>query len=329
MNNLMQNQFYRGRFSVAPMLDWTTRHCRYFHRQFSRHALLYTEMITAPAIIHAKYDLLEYDPSENPVALQLGGSDPAQLAHCAKLVEERGYAEINLNVGCPSDRVQNGMFGACLMAKADLVANCIKAMQDAVQIPVTVKHRIGIDDLDSYEFLCDFIEKVQPYSNDFIVHARKAWLSGLSPKQNREIPPLDYECVYQLKRDFPHLNISINGGIKTIEEIKRHLAFVDGVMVGREAYQNPSLLGEIDSQIFGENQPLVTAREAVEKMLPYIAVQTQKGVYLNHIVRHMLGAFQNCKGARQWRRHLSENATKQGAGVEVVEQALSFVQESN
>lgn len=329
MNNLMQNQFYRGRFSVAPMLDWTTRHCRYFHRQFSRHALLYTEMITAPAIIHAKYDLLEYDPSENPVALQLGGSDPAQLAHCAKLVEERGYAEINLNVGCPSDRVQNGMFGACLMAKADLVADCIKAMQDAVQIPVTVKHRIGIDDLDSYEFLCDFIEKVQPYSNDFIVHARKAWLSGLSPKQNREIPPLDYECVYQLKRDFPHLNISINGGIKTIEEIKRHLAFVDGVMVGREAYQNPSLLGEIDSQIFGENRPLVTAREAVEKMLPYIAVQTQKGVYLNHIVRHMLGAFQNCKGARQWRRHLSENATKQGAGVEVVEQALSFVQESN
>lgn len=329
MNNLMQNQFYRGRFSVAPMLDWTTRHCRYFHRQFSRHALLYTEMITAPAIIHAKYDLLEYDPSENPVALQLGGSDPAQLANCAKLVEERGYAEINLNVGCPSDRVQNGMFGACLMAKADLVADCIKAMQDAVQIPVTVKHRIGIDDLDSYEFLCDFIEKVQPYSNDFIVHARKAWLSGLSPKQNREIPPLDYERVYQLKRDFPHLNISINGGIKTIEEIKRHLAFVDGVMVGREAYQNPSLLGEIDSQIFGENRPLVTAREAVEKMLPYIAVQTQKGVYLNHIVRHMLGAFQNCKGTRQWRRHLSENATKQGAGVEVVEQALSFVQESN
>nr|WP_115586543.1 tRNA dihydrouridine(20/20a) synthase DusA [Actinobacillus lignieresii] len=326
MNNLMQNQFYRGRFSVAPMLDWTTRHCRYFHRQFSQHALLYTEMITAPAIIHAKYDLLEYDPSENPVALQLGGSDPAQLAHCAKLVEERGYAEINLNVGCPSDRVQNGMFGACLMAKADLVADCIKAMQDAVQIPVTVKHRIGIDDLDSYEFLCDFIEKVQPYSNDFIVHARKAWLSGLSPKQNREIPPLDYERVYQLKRDFPHLNISINGGIKTIEEIKQHLAFVDGVMVGREAYQNPSLLGEIDSQIFGENRPLVTAREAVEKMLPYIAVQTQKGVYLNHIVRHMLGAFQNRKGARQWRRHLSENATKQGAGVEVVEQALSFVQ---
>ena len=322
----MQKNVYSGRFSVAPMLDWTTRHCRYFHRQFSQHALLYTEMITAPAILHAKYDLLEYDPAENPVALQLGGSDPKQLAHCAKLVEERGYTEVNLNVGCPSDRVQNGMFGACLMGKADLVADCIKAMQDAIQIPVTVKHRIGIDDLDSYEFLCDFIEKVQAYSNDFIVHARKAWLSGLSPKENREIPPLDYERVYQLKRDFPHLNISINGGIKTIEEIKYHLQFVDGVMVGREAYQNPSLLGEIDSQIFGENRPLVTAREAVEKMLPYIEKELAKGVYLNHIVRHMLGAFQNCKGARQWRRYLSENACKAGANVSVVEEALKFVE---
>lgn len=322
----MQKNFYSGRFSVAPMLDWTTRHCRYFHRQFSQHALLYTEMITAPAIIHAKYDLLEYNPAENPVALQLGGSDPKQLAHCAKLVEERGYAEVNLNVGCPSDRVQNGMFGACLMGKADLVADCIKAMQDVVQIPVTVKHRIGIDDLDNYEFLCDFIEKVQPYSNDFIVHARKAWLSGLSPKENREIPLLDYERVYQLKRDFSHLNISINGGIKTIEEIKHHLQFVDGVMVGREAYQNPSLLGEIDSQIFGENRPLVTAREAVEKMLPYIEKELAKGVYLNHIVRHMLGAFQNCKGARQWRRHLSENACKPGANVSIVEDALKFVE---
>ncbi|WP_456069798.1 tRNA dihydrouridine(20/20a) synthase DusA [Haemophilus paraphrohaemolyticus] len=322
----MQKNVYSGRFSVAPMLDWTTRHCRYFHRQFSQHALLYTEMITAPAIIHAKYDLLEYNPAENPVALQLGGSDPKQLAHCAKLVEERGYAEVNLNVGCPSDRVQNGMFGACLMDKADLVADCIKAMRDAVQIPVTVKHRIGIDDLDSYEFLCDFIEKVQAYSNDFIVHARKAWLSGLSPKENREIPPLDYERVYQLKQDFPHLNISINGGIKTIEEIKYHLQFVDGVMVGREAYQNPSLLGEIDSQIFGENRPLVTAHEAVEKMLPYIEKELAKGVYLNHIVRHMLGAFQNCKGARQWRRHLSENACKAGANISVVEEALKFVE---
>lgn len=325
----MQKTFYRGRFSVAPMLDWTTRHCRYFHRRFSRNALLYTEMITAPAILHAKYDLLEYDPAENPVALQLGGADPAQLARCAKLAEERGYAEVNLNVGCPSDRVQNGMFGACLMGNAGLVADCVKAMQDAVQIPVTVKHRIGIDELDSYAFLCDFIETVAPYSKDFIVHARKAWLSGLSPKQNREIPPLDYERVYRLKRDFPHLNISINGGIKTIEEIRRHLEFVDGVMVGREAYQNPSLLGAVDLQIFGENRPLVGPREAVEKMFPYIEKELAKGVYLNHIVRHMLGAFQNCKGARQWRRHLSENAHKPGAGVEVVEQALAFVAENN
>lgn len=323
----MLSENYRGRFSVAPMLDWTTRHCRYFHRQFSRHALLYTEMITAPAILHAKYDLLAYDPSENPVALQLGGSDPFQLAECAKRVEARGYSEINLNVGCPSDRVQNGMFGACLMANAPLVAECVEAMKNAVNIPVTVKHRIGIDELDSYEFLCDFIEKIQPHCNDFIVHARKAWLSGLSPKQNREIPPLDYERVYQLKRDFPHLNITINGGIKTIEEIQQHLQFVDGVMVGREAYQNPSLLGEIDRALFDPNASVVSAREAVEKMLPYIEQQLSQGVYLNHIVRHMLGAFQQCKGARQWRRHLSENACKSGADVRVVEQALAFIRE--
>lgn len=319
--------FYRGRFSVAPMLDWTTRHCRYFHRQFSRHALLYTEMVTAPAIIHAKYDHLDFDPRENPVALQLGGSDPAQLQHCAKLAEARGYQEINLNVGCPSDRVQNGMFGACLMAKADLVADCVAAMQSAVQIPVTVKTRIGIDEFDSYEFLCDFIEKVQAKGcNEFIIHARKAWLSGLNPKENREIPPLDYERVYRLKRDFPQLTIAINGGIKTIDEMKQHLEFVDGVMVGREAYHNPSLLGLIDQVLFDANAPIVTAREAVSAMLPYIEQQLTQGVYLNHIVRHMLGAFQNCKGARQWRRHLSENAYKPGAGVEVVETALSFVE---
>ncbi|BFU61814.1 MULTISPECIES: tRNA dihydrouridine(20/20a) synthase DusA [Rodentibacter] len=325
-----QNQphFYRGRFSVAPMLDWTTRHCRYFHRQFSKYALLYTEMVTSPAIIHAKYDHLDFDSRENPVALQLGGSAPDQLKHCAKLAEERGYHEINLNVGCPSDRVQNGMFGACLMAKVNLVAECIAQMQSAVNIPVTVKTRIGIDNLDSYEFLCDFIEKVQNKGcNEFIIHARKAWLSGLSPKENREIPPLDYERVYQLKRDFPHLKIAINGGIKTVEEMKRHLQFIDGVMVGREAYQNPSLLGTIDNALFDENAPIVTPREAVLAMLPYIEQQLSQGVYLNHIARHMLGAFQNRKGARQWRRYLSENAFKQGAGVEVVETALSFVED--
>lgn len=325
--NPNQPHFYRGRFSVAPMLDWTTRHCRYFHRQFSQHALLYTEMVTSQAIIHAKYDHLAFDLAENPVAIQLGGSDPEQLRHCAKLAEERGYVEINLNVGCPSDRVQNGMFGACLMAKADLVADCVSAMQSAVKIPVTVKTRIGIDELDSYEFLCDFVEKVKNTGcRELIVHARKAWLSGLSPKENREIPPLDYERVYQLKRDFPDLFISINGGIKTVEEMKAHLHHVDGVMVGREAYQNPSLLGVIDNALFDENAPIITARQAVEKMLPYIEQQLSQGVYLNHITRHMLGTFQNCKGARQWRRYLSENAHKPGAGIDVVETALGFVE---
>ncbi|WP_053330382.1 tRNA dihydrouridine(20/20a) synthase DusA, partial [Aggregatibacter actinomycetemcomitans] len=279
------------------------------------------------AIIHAKYDHLDFDPAEQPVALQLGGSDPAQLKHCAQLAEQRGYQEINLNVGCPSDRVQNGMFGACLMAKAELVAECVQQMQEAVRIPVTVKTRIGIDDFDSYDFLCDFIEKVQQAGcREFIVHARKAWLSGLSPKQNREIPPLDYERVYQLKRDFPHLLISINGGIKTIDEMQQHLQRVDGVMVGREAYQNPSLLGYIDQALFNANAPIVTPREAVEKMLPYIEQQLSRGVYLNHIVRHILSAFQHCKGALQWRRYLSENAYKEGAGIEVVETALGFVE---
>lgn len=326
---MKQNQphFYRGRFSVAPMLDWTTRHCRYFHRQFSQHALLYTEMVTSQAIIHAKYDHLAFDVAENPVAIQLGGSDPEQLRHCAKLAEERGYVEINLNVGCPSDRVQNGMFGACLMAKADLVADCVTAMQRAVNIPVTVKTRIGIDELESYEFLCDFVEKVKNTGcNELIIHARKAWLSGLSPKENREIPPLNYERVYQLKEDFPDLFISINGGIKTIEEMKTHLQYVDGVMVGREAYQNPSLLGLIDNALFDETAQIVSTRQAVEQMLPYIEQQLSQGVYLNHITRHMLGAFQNCKGARQWRRYLSENAHKPGAGIDVVETALGFVE---
>ncbi|KGQ23191.1 tRNA-dihydrouridine synthase A [Gallibacterium anatis] len=322
-----QIDFYRGRFSVAPMLDWTTRHCRFFHRQFSRHTLLYTEMVTAPAIIYAKYDHLLYHPQELPLALQLGGSDPQQLADCAALAEQRGYSEVNLNVGCPSDRVQNGFFGACLMAKADLVAQCIDAMQQRINIPVTVKTRIGIDDLDSYEFLCDFVEKVAAVGcQDFIIHARKAWLSGLSPKENREIPPLNYARVYQLKRDFPQLKIAINGGIKTIEEIQNHLQYVDGVMVGREAYQNPQLLGYIDQIFFDPDAPIVTPLEAVEKMFPYIEKELQQGVPLGAITRHMLGAFQNQCGARQWRRYLSENAHKTGAGIEVVEKALSFVQ---
>ncbi len=318
--------FYRGRFSVAPMLDWTTRHCRYFHRQFSQEALLYTEMVTTGAILHAKYDHLLFSAEEGAVALQLGGSQPEELAHCAKLAQERGYAEVNLNVGCPSDRVQNGFFGACLMAKADLVAESVKRMQDAVSIPVTVKTRIGIDDFDSYEFLTDFIQKVhQAGCQEFIVHARKAWLSGLSPKENREIPPLNYERVYQLKKDFPALWISINGGIKTIEEMQRHLQYVDGVMVGREAYQNPAILGFVDKMLFDEQAKIVTPLEAVEKMFPYIEKQLSQGVKLNHMTNALLGAFQHCKGARQYRRHISENAYKPNAGVEVLEEALAFV----
>ncbi len=314
-----------NKFSIAPMLDWTDKHCRYFHRILTKQTLLYTEMVTTGAILYGKGDYLAFNEQEQPVSLQLGGSDPIALAKCAKLAEERGYNEINLNVGCPSDRVQNGMFGACLMGKADLVANCIDAMQKEVNIPVTVKTRIGIDNQDSYSFLCEFIEKVMPYTDTFIVHARKAWLSGLSPKENREVPPLDYERVYQLKRDYPQLTIAINGGIKTIEEIKHHLNYVDGVMVGREAYQNPMLLTQIDQQIFGDDTPIIDPIVAIQTLYPYIETQLSQGGQLNHIMRHTLGIFNGRKGAKQWRRYLSENAHKPGAGIEVVEHALTFI----
>lgn len=315
-----------NKFSVAPMLDWTDRHCRYFHRILTKQALLYTEMVTTGAILFGKGDYLTFNAEEHPVSLQLGGSDPVSLAKCAKLAEQRGYDEINLNVGCPSDRVQNGMFGACLMGNATLVADCIKAMQDAVTIPVTVKHRIGIDQQDSYEFVCQFIETIMPYCQTFIVHARKAWLSGLSPKENREVPPLDYECVYQLKRDYPELVIAINGGITSLEQIKIHLQHVDGVMVGREAYQNPMLLSEIDQQIFAKDHAITNPISAIEQLFPYIELELAKGTQLNHIMRHTLGIFNGKKGAKQWRRYLSENAHKKGAGLEVVEKALSFIQ---
>lgn len=315
-----------NKFSVAPMLDWTDRHCRYFHRILTKQSLLYTEMVTTGAILFGKGDYLTFNAQEHPVSLQLGGSDPVSLAKCAKLAEQRGYDEINLNVGCPSDRVQNGMFGACLMGNATLVADCIKAMQDAVTIPVTVKHRIGIDQQDSYEFVCQFIETIMPYCQTFIVHARKAWLSGLSPKENREVPPLDYERVYQLKRDYPELVIAINGGITSLEQIKIHLQHVDGVMVGREAYQNPMLLSEIDQQIFAKDHVITNPISAIEQLFPYIEVELAKGTQLNHIMRHTLGIFNGKKGAKQWRRYLSENAHKKGAGLEVVEKALSFIQ---
>ncbi len=332
MKNNLSTQSVTGdfpmqRFSVAPMLDWTDRHCRYFHRIMSKEALLYTEMVTTGAIIHGKGDFLAYNEEEHPVALQLGGSNPIDLARCAKLAQERGYDEINLNVGCPSDRVQNGMFGACLMGEAELVAQCVTAMRDVVDIPVTVKTRIGIDDQDSYEFLKDFIHVVSEKGgcDNFTIHARKAWLSGLSPKENREIPPLDYPRVYQLKQDFAHLTMAINGGIKTFEEMEDHLKHMDGVMVGREAYQSPYLMAEVDQRLFGSDRPVMKRREVVEAMYPYIEKQLANGSYLGHITRHMLGLFQNMPGARQWRRHISENAHKPGAGIEVVQQALDKI----
>ncbi|MDV7106198.1 tRNA dihydrouridine(20/20a) synthase DusA [Vibrio sp. TH_r3] len=321
------NKYASSRFSVAPMLDWTDRHCRYFHRLMTKESLLYTEMVTTGAIIHGKNDFLAYNQEEHPVALQLGGSNASDLATCAKLAQERGYDEINLNVGCPSDRVQNGRFGACLMAEPDLVADCIKAMKDVVGIPVTVKTRIGIDDLDSYEFLCDFITKVNQQGGcvDFTIHARKAWLSGLSPKENREIPPLDYDRAYQLKQDFPYLNISLNGGIKTLQDSVEHLQHLDGVMIGREAYQSPYILAQVDQLIFGSDEPVKKRTDIVREMYPYIEKQLEQGAYLGHMTRHMLGLFQSMPGARQWRRYISENAHKKGAGLEVVETALAKI----
>lgn len=321
------NNFDSNRFSVAPMLDWTDRHCRYFHRLLSRQTLLYTEMVTTGAIIHGRGDFLKYSDEEHPVALQLGGSNPNDLAHCAKLAQERGYDEVNLNVGCPSDRVQNGRFGACLMGEAELVAECVSAMKAEVSIPVTVKTRIGIDDQDSYEFLTNFVRIVSEKGGceQFTIHARKAWLSGLSPKENREIPPLDYPRAYQIKQDFPHLSIAVNGGVKTLEQAKDHLQHLDGVMVGREAYQNPYLLAHIDQEIFGLDTPVKKRSQVVREMLPYIEFQLANGASLGHISRHMIGLFQNMTGARQWRRYISENAHKPGAGVEVIEAALAKI----
>ncbi|GLQ74441.1 tRNA dihydrouridine(20/20a) synthase DusA [Vibrio penaeicida] len=321
------NNFKNNRFSVAPMLDWTDRHCRYFHRLMSDNALLYTEMVTTGAIIHGKGDFLAYSEEEHPVALQLGGSNPADLATCAKLAQERGYDEINLNVGCPSDRVQNGRFGACLMGEPNLVAECVAAMREVVDVPVTVKTRIGIDDQDSYEFLTDFVSTVSEKGGceQFTIHARKAWLSGLSPKENREIPPLDYPRAYQLKKDFSHLNIAVNGGIKTLDEAKEHLQYLDGVMIGREAYQSPYLLAFVDQELFGSEKPVKKRSDIVREMYPYIEKELSNGAYLGHMTRHMLGLFQSMPGARQWRRYISENAHKKGAGLEVVETALAKI----
>ena len=302
------------------MLDWTDRHCRYFHRLLSRHSLLYSEMVTTGAILYGNRQAhLQFDPAEHPVALQLGGSNPAELAVCAKIAEDFGYDEINLNIGCPSPRVQNGSFGACL------VAECIAAMSQAVGIPVTVKSRIGIDDRDAYAELVDFIATVAASGCDtFIVHARKALLSGLSPKQNRDIPPLRYDVVLQLKKDFPHLNISINGGITTLDTAIELLNSVDGVMLGREAYHNPYLLAEVDGRIFNDHHPVLSRQEVMMALLPYIEAQLQQGTRLHCMSRHYLGLFHGCEGARAWRRHLSENATKRGADQRILLEALEF-----
>lgn len=294
----------------------------------SRHAQLYTEMVTTGAILYGKGDYLGFSEQEQPLVLQLGGSDPQALAACAVLAEQRGYNEINLNVGCPSDRVQNGMFGACLMAEPQRVADSIAAMKAAVAIPVTVKTRIGIDEQDSYEFLCTLINGLVEVGVDaLIVHARKAWLKGLSPKENREIPPLDYERVYQLKRDYPQLTIAVNGGIKTLDDAKLHLTQLDGVMVGREAYQNPYMLAAVDAELFGDHYQVPSRHEVIRQLLPYIEQQLSQGSYLGNVTRHTLGIFQGLPGARAWRRYLSENAHKAGAGPEVVETAMAKVPE--
>jgi tRNA-dihydrouridine synthase A len=292
----------------------------------SRHALLYTEMVTTGAILHGDSDRhLQFSQEESPVALQLGGSNPEDLARCAELAEQYGYAEVNLNVGCPSDRVQNGRFGACLMAEPALVAECVAVMQQAVSIPVTVKSRIGIDDLDSYEALVAFIATVAAAGcKTFIVHARKAWLTGLSPKENRDIPPLRYEVVYQLKQDFPQLDIVINGGITSLDSSLDLLRHVDGVMLGREVYHNPYLLSEVDGRLFGDVYPIKSRQEVVLALLPYVQQQLQSGVRLNTISRHLLGLFHSVDGARAWRRHISENATKPGADEQVLLSALEF-----
>lgn len=316
------------RFSVAPMMDWTDRHCRFFLRLLSKQTLLYTEMVTTGALLHNDaHRFLRHDVSEHPLALQLGGSVPADLAACAKLAEEAGYDEVNLNVGCPSDRVQNNMIGACLMGHPALVADCVKAMQDAVATPVTVKHRIGINGRDSYAELCDFVGQVREAGcRSFTVHARIAILEGLSPKENREIPPLRYDVAAQLKADFPDLEIVLNGGIKTLAECQTHLATFDGVMLGREAYHNPYLLAEVDQQLFGSEAAVVSRSEALEQLRPYIVAHMESGGAMHHITRHILGLGQGFPGARRFRQLLSADIHKAAEPLKVFDQAAELMQ---
>ncbi|WP_139110534.1 tRNA dihydrouridine(20/20a) synthase DusA [Pseudomonas syringae] len=316
------------RFSVAPMMDWTDRHCRFFLRLLSKNALLYTEMVTTGALLNGDHErFLRHDEAEHPLALQLGGSVPADLAACAYLAQDAGYDEVNLNVGCPSDRVQNNMIGACLMAHPQLVADCVKAMQDRVAIPVTVKHRIGINGRDSYAQLCDFVGTVREAGcTSFTVHARIAILEGLSPKENRDIPPLRYDVVAQLKADFPELEIILNGGIKTLEQCQEHLQIFDGVMLGREAYHNPYVLAQVDQQLFGSNAPVISRAEALAALRPYIAAHIASGGSMHHITRHVLGLGQGFPGARRFRQLLSVDIHKAENPLALLDQAALLLE---
>jgi len=311
------------RLCVAPMMDWTDRHCRYFHRILAPSALLYTEMVTTGAVLHGDRErLLGYNEEEHPIALQLGGSDPADLAECARIAADRGYDEVNLNVGCPSDRVQRGRFGACLMLEPALVRECVAAMRDAVDIPVTVKTRLGVDHRDSYEYFSDFVNEVSRSGcTHFIVHARKAWLTGVSPKENREIPELRYQWVHRLKEERPELQIVLNGGIRTLTEVKLHLQDLDGVMLGRAAYQNPWVLAECQQALFG-TQVVHDRQAAVLAMSEYMARQVGQGVPVARISRHLLGLFQGLPGARCWRRFISEHAHLDTGNDQLLLQAL-------
>lgn len=315
------------RFCVAPMMDWSDRHCRYFWRLLSQRARLYTEMVTTGAILRGDRDrFLHFNPQEQPLALQLGGCDPMALAECARIAEDYGYDEVNLNCGCPSDRVQEGRIGACLMAEPKLVADCIAAMRDAVRIPVTVKHRTGIDDLDTEEHLHDFISTIAQTGCDvFIVHARKAWLQGLSPKENREIPPLLYERVFALKQHFPQLTIVINGGITSIAASREMLQQVDGVMMGREAYHNPFVLAEVDREIYVEDSAPLSRDEVLEAFIPYCETQIAAGARLNHMARHVLGLYTGQPGGKRFRRFLSENGHSAGAQAALLREAKNHM----
>jgi tRNA-dihydrouridine synthase A len=325
---LNENNMLDYRFSVAPMMDWTDRHCRVFHRLMTRRALLYTEMLTTGAIIHGdRVRLLGFHQSEHPVALQLGGSDPRDLATAAKIGEDFGYDEINLNVGCPSDRVKDGRFGACLMAEPELVARGVAAMKRAVNIPITVKCRIGIDDQDPEVALDALAHGVVAAGVDaLIVHARMAWLNGLSPKENRDIPPLDYSRVYRLKAALPGVPVIINGGIASLAEAKEHLNHVDGVMLGRAAYQEPWRLLSVDPELFGEDASHATMKDVLEAMIPYIEQQLAQGTRLHSITRHLVGAFHGVSGARAFRRHLAETGVRPGAGTAVLRDAMALVE---